>query len=168
MPPRKRHLATVSATTAALLEEEKLAQAMEAKKLRVEGYDWWEIADKMRITPQEARGRVAAGIKAVADLVSDATKIELLDLELTRLDVLMKANMPEALKGNINSGKFVLDLIKERVRLLELDKERVQSGQTTVVVGGTSVEYIAALQEIAAYAANAQQTVTGEIEQGTA
>ena len=172
MPPRKkangkkRHLATVGETAAALIEEQRLEQAMEARELRRDGHDWWEIANKMRLTPRDARQAVAYGIRAAAELVNDATKIELLDLELSRLDLLIKANMPEAMKGNTQSGKLILDVVKERVRLLELDKEHTQAGQTTVVVGGTSTEYIEALQTIAAYAQQGHQTVAGELESG--
>jgi len=165
VPPRNRHLATVSETTAALLEEERLEKSMEARKLRAEGYDWWEIADKMRLTPKNAREAVAYGIRAAAELVNDATKAELLDLELVRLDMLVKANMRGALQGDVPKGRFILDLVKERVRLLELDTAAATAGQTTVVIGGTSTEYIEALKAIAAYAAESGEVVLGELEE---
>ena len=163
MPPLSRHLATVSETTAALIEEERLEKAMEARTLRRDGYDWWEIADKMRLTPKGAREAVAYGIKAAADLVNDATKAELLELEVSRLDALMKSVWTDALAGDEKKGKFALEVIRERVKLLELDQGQTAVGQTTVVVGGTSTEYLAALQSIAAHAGT-HDTIAGQVE----
>lgn len=168
MKPRNRHLSTVTETTKAMMEEERLRVAMEARKLRLAGKDWWEIADQLRLTPKDAREAVAQGIKAAAELVNEATKLEMLQLEVSRLDALTAAAWDGAMRGDEKKGKFVLDLIKERVRLLELDQQGAAAAQTTVVIGGTSTEYIEALKTIAAHAANNPDVVPGELESGSA
>lgn len=167
MPPRKpakpRTLSSVSAKNAAKLMEEQNQLAMEALKLRRGGLDWWDIAERLRVTPKVAKEAVASGIKAAAELVDTASKAELLQMEVLRIDSLQQANWQAAMNGDVRAGAFILSLIKERVSMLGLDSQEVNTlTVNTVVVPGASEEYIAALRAIQ-QAGDKVDVVPGEV-----
>ena len=150
--PRGKALASVRASTAARLQEERDQRALDAYRLRQKGKDWWEIAEAMKITPAVAKEAVAEGIKAAAEMVSGATKSELLQLEVARLDALQNAVWPDAIMGEPRAVAAARGIIMDRAKLLRLDAdENVSLQQNTVVVTGTSATYVEALRSIASY-----------------
>jgi hypothetical protein len=135
-----------AANASALLAEETDLKAATAYALRKRGRSWWDIAEELGISEGVAQNLVSSRIAAAADLVSEHTKRQLLGMEVARLDDIMNAHWDDALV-DVRTAELMLKVIAQRAKLLGLDAltEPVQIHQT-VVVTGTSEEYVRSLQ----------------------
>lgn len=154
--------------TADLLEAED-AQARAAFELRQAGKSWWAIAEELGITEGAARVSVDRAVRMVSEMVSDHAKRSLLVTEISRLDALQTAYWGDATQWrtvhetgpdgedrerreppNMRAAEFVLKVIAQRSKLLGLDDmSHAAVSHQTVIVAGTSEEYIAALRSVA-------------------
>lgn len=153
MAPRKpkTELAAVKkANSAALLIEKQNEDARRALEMRKQGQSWWYIAEKLGITESAASNLVSHAITAAANLVDEGMKRNLLALEVERLDELQRAVWTDAVGGDIRAVEAALKIIQARSKVLGLDN--ITTGtvtNNTIVVAGTSEEYVAALQRVA-------------------
>lgn len=160
------------ATTAAIVREDEDKLARQAFELRLKGRSWWAIAEELQVTESKARGLLDRAIQVASDLVSAHAKTQILAMELERLDALHEAHWTRATEGysgydkdgneveigpDVRAGEFILKVAQQRARLLGLEDANAGTTHTTVVVGGTSPEYIEALRRIA------DNTVLGEV-----
>lgn len=138
------------ANAAATLMERRNKLAHEALLLRRKGLDYYQIADKLGVSAADARRTVAEAIKAAAALVDEATKAELLYMEVARLDAMQTYVWDDVEAGDIRAGEYVLKLITERMKALKIGQEEASSTTVNAVVVPTSeAEYVAALRLIA-------------------
>lgn len=175
----KRLTSASKANAAALLAEAEDLRAKEAYELRRRGMPWWEIADRLNMSEAAVKNSVTSRIELAADMVGAHMKRQLLVMEVDRLDALMAAHWERATEtrtvtdaeGNsrtvfpdLDAAKYVADIVMKRAKLLGLDDmAQVNVTQQTVVVGGTSEEYIAALRLI-----SGGRRVEGEVVDGGA
>lgn len=140
-------------------------RAYEAQKLRTAGHDWKEIATYAGY-PSSGAARVSvqtylqrASLSLSADQKSDA-----LNLEMQRLDTLIKAYWPTAIGGEVKHAELVLRVIAQQSKMLGLDELNVEKTETqrTIIVTGNTGEYAQALQAVVANSAKAIET--GDIE----
>jgi len=152
------------ANTAAILLEDESRAARRAYELRQAGKSWWEVAEDLQVSEGVAKRLLANAISDAAELVSESAKRQLLVMEVGRLDALMAAHWTRATENHqrvtrdgelydagpdLESAKFCADIIMKRAKLTKIDlmTETAQTAQT-VVVAGTSEEYVAALRLI--------------------
>jgi hypothetical protein len=99
------------------------------------------------LEPKRVRRLVIDALQEAADLVDMGTKQEMLILEIDRIDHLQSLLWPSAQIGDTRAVETILKLILARVKLLGLDLSPEMSVQNnTLVVAGTSEEYVAALR----------------------
>jgi hypothetical protein len=127
--------------------EERSRQARQAYELRQQGLSWWEVAERIGISETMAMKRVDEAISMASQLVDEYTKQTMLVMEVSRLDALQYAYWGDAVEGDVRAAEFVLKVAAQRAKLLGLDNLQ-QAAQTvnTVIVQGTSSEYIEALR----------------------
>lgn len=142
------HLVLADAAVVKADAVEKQAKlARKAHEMRLEGQSWWAIAEELKITEQVASHLVSERIRSAADLYDEGAKRQMLTVELERLDALQSAAWPQAMTGDTRSIDAVLKVITVRTRLLGLDDASgKQVTNNTIVVPGSSVEYVAALK----------------------
>jgi hypothetical protein len=157
-----RRQTALQATRAADLAEAEDIRTREAYDMRRAGASWWKIAEALSISEQNAKDRVTDAINTAADMVGEHRKRQMLMLQLDRLDELILAQYKSATEwgskldseGNavkvppsIEAGRHVADLVMKQAKLMGLD-DMVSTTvtQQTVVVAGTSEEYVAALR----------------------
>lgn len=136
-------------STVAVLKETRSKTAMKAYEMRREGRSWAEISAALHLEPRRVRRIVIDVMQEAADLVDMGTKQEMLILEIDRIDHLQSLLWPAAQAGDTRAVETILKLILARVKLLGLDMTPEMSVQNnTLVVAGTSEEYIAALRVV--------------------
>ena len=157
----RKSTALQTARLADLAEAEDI-RTREAYDLRRRGMSWWHIAEALQITEQNAKDRVTEAINRASDMVGEHRKRQMLMLQLDRLDELILAQYATATEwgtkldaeGNavktppsIEAGRHIADLVMKQAKLMGLD-DMVSTTvtQQTVVVAGTSEEYVAALR----------------------
>lgn len=151
-----------------------------AFELRRAGKSWWAIAEELEITEGAARMSVDQVVSQVSEMVSEHAKRSLLVMEVDRLDELMAAYWNQAVNWqqvttvgadgqettrmeppNMRAGEFILKVMAQRTKLLGLDDmSHAAVTQQTVIVAGTSEEYIAALRSV-----SAPRTIEATVEQ---
>jgi hypothetical protein len=136
------------ANSVAILMEQRDEKTRQAYELRRSGLSWFEVAKRLQSTEGAVRKMVADEMREAAAAVSQEKKLELLAMELDRIDTLQAAHWAMAL-ADVREGEFVLKLILERIKLLDLGSEATSVTNNTLVVAGTSEEYVAALRAIA-------------------
>ena len=149
-PAKKKAAVVKAANSAALLMEERNEMARRALEMRKEGRSWWSIAEALKITEGQANTLVSQTIMQAANLVDHSMKRELLAMEVERLDDLQRAIWQDAIGGDLKAVEVALKVIQARVKTLGLDN--IQSAavtNNTIVVAGTSEEYINALRRVA-------------------
>jgi len=138
------------AKAAATLMENSNKLAREAMLLRNRGMDYYQIAERLGVSASDARRTVAEAIRAAANLVDDATKAELLYMEVARLDAMQSYVWADVEQGDIHAGEYVLKLIQARMKALNIGQEdAVTTTVNAVVVPSNNAEYVAALRLIA-------------------
>lgn len=184
MTARAKQTAAVAKQTAvsaarrkALEEEKRVKISLEAARLREQGLGFYDIAIALGLPESQAKNMVAEVIAKSSELVSEGERRNHTLMELARLDALQSAHWPEALghgtytdpitgeevnrRPSTKSADLVLKIIDRRINLLGLGQQEKTVTATTVVVGGTSEEYIRALQSIAA-----REHMDGEVTDG--
>lgn len=138
------------AKAAATLMENRNRLAHEAMLLRRKGLDYYQIAERLGVSAQDARRTVAEAIRDAAALVDEATKAELLYMEVARLDAMQAYVWNDVEQGDIHAGEYVLKLIQARMKALNIGQEdQVGTTVNAVVVPTNQAEYVAALRLIA-------------------
>jgi len=162
--PTTSLVAVRAASAAAIVEERANESARRAWQLRQAGRTWWAIAEDLHLGEGAVKSLVADRIMAASDLVSIGARQEVMLLELARLDALQEAVWPNALLGQREYVETALKVMAARAKLLGLEAALTITSTTnsTVVVAGTSAEYVAALRQIAA---STYDTPTGEQEE---
>lgn len=153
-PPAKKTSKSVErvkkANTAAVLQEEQNALAMKAFQMRKAGASWWQIAEDLKISEQQAGMLVHNRIKEAAKLVDEGAKRTMLTMEVDRLDTLQQAIWNDAISGDRQAIETALKIIQARAKVLGLDSIPTSTvTNNTIVVAGTSEEYVAALKRVA-------------------
>lgn len=131
---------------------DEVARANSAQKLLVSGHTWSEIAEMTGyLNAADAqmsvrRMRQQAALRLDADL-----RAEILDLEMDRLNEIIKAYWPTAMAGEVKHAELVLKVIAQQARMLGLEELHTQAVQSTktIIIAGNSEEYARALQSIA-------------------
>ena len=152
MTPKPRTLKSVEkATAAAILSEQENKLARKAYELRQAGCSWFAISESLQISEARAGQLVKMTISEAAKLVSDGARQELLTLEVERLDAMQESLWPTAISGDTRAIETVLKIIAQRSKMLGLDQADTAASviANTVVIGGTTSEYIAALRAVA-------------------
>jgi hypothetical protein len=146
----KRPLIRAVASTDLDAQEKADERAHLAYEMRQDGKSWYSIAKALNLTEGAAQHSVTRAIEQAAALVSEESKRQLLALEVARLDRLQDAYWAQAMGGNIRAADFALRVIMARVKTLQLDViPETSVTNNTLVVAGSSEEYVAALRAIA-------------------
>jgi len=93
------------------------ARRLEALNLRLSGKSYRTIAATLKCTLPTAFNDVKIMLKEYASEPADAVR----NAEIARLDRLMLAHWPEAIKGKIEPTRMVLEIMRRRAALLGLD-----------------------------------------------
>jgi DNA-binding CsgD family transcriptional regulator len=89
-----------------------------AVELRVQGYSYAEIGDRLGVSRKMA-SRI---VNRAMDRVLREPVGQLIDLELARLDALWQAMWPRALRGSARHAEVCVRICERRARLLGLDQ----------------------------------------------
>lgn len=136
--------------SALLLAEKRDEQAHLAYEMRREGKSWYAIGKALGITESSARNGVSRAMTEAAAYVSTGSKQELLTMECERLDAMQAAIWGPAMAGSTRAIESILRIIQTRAKLLGLDSiPDTTITNNTLVVTGSSEEYVAALRAIA-------------------
>ena len=93
---------------------------MEALELRKAGASYDQIGKQLRITKQSAHALVAGALKDMREKTEDDA-LDVIRLELERLDAMLLGMWDEARRGKLDAIDRVLRLMKRRAELLGLD-----------------------------------------------
>lgn len=157
---KKDVVAVKKANSAALLMEKQNEMARRALSMRKMGRSWWDIAESLQISENQASQLVSHAINQAAALVDEGMKRSLLAMEVERLDDLQAAIWADALGGDLKAVETTLKIIQARAKVLGLDNIQTTSvTNNTIVVAGTSEEYVAALKRVAAH-----QPMIGDVD----
>lgn len=122
-------------------------RAYQAYNYQIAGHDWITIAERCGYSSASvAKRAVNTLISSARGSISDETKKETIDKELTRLDSLQSAYYQSALDGDYKATELVLKIMVHRAKLLQLGEEQIASNRTIII---TSEEYAERLKEIA-------------------
>lgn len=128
-----------------LTDEER---AYQAYTLRIAGHDWSAIASRVGYdSATVANRKVKHLIDKAHKAVTDDRRMEIVELELARLDALQAAVWDSALSGDVRSVDSALKVMMHRARLLQLGEESQAATSRTIII--TSDEYVEQLKEIA-------------------
>lgn len=152
IPPRKRRARKGAALTPVpdpvIIED----PAYEAHRLRLTGLPWREVAGLTGYASEVTAQMAVTGYLQRAALTHSADQARLaLATELDRLDALQSRWWATALDGDVGAANVVLKIIAQRSRLLGLEDgdRRTGAATRTIVITGTTEDYVAQLQAIA-------------------
>ncbi|CAB4194596.1 hypothetical protein UFOVP1264_51 [uncultured Caudovirales phage] len=148
--PTKTAVAKIKkANAAAVLQEQQNEIARKAYEMRKSGKSWYQIAENLKITERNAAEQVANAISTAAAFVDEGTKQYLLAMEVERLDDLQQAVWQDAIGGDIKAVETALRIIQARAKVLGLENVTTSTvTNNTIVVAGTSEEYVSALRRV--------------------
>jgi hypothetical protein len=130
-----------------------------AQQLRLAGAQWDEIATALGYqTGATAHTVVKREIGKVQ--ANKQTRQEMLDLELERLDMLQLVVWRRARQGDLKAIEAVLKIMATRHKLLGMGEsiyEDETKDKNTILIGGDTEEYIAALKRAQ------RQTIEGQV-----
>lgn len=92
----------------------------ECLSLRKAGATYDQIAERVGITREGARGAVARALAALSDVCTEEAK-EVRQLELDRLDVMLLGIWDQARRGDVQAIDRVLRIQERRAKFLSLD-----------------------------------------------
>jgi len=134
----------------AIIQDERNEMARKALEMRRSGRSLWSIAEYLGISERKANTLIADTLKEAADLVDAGHKRSLLAMEVDRLDELQSAVWQDAISGDRQAVETALKIIQARAKVLGLDNMPTSTiTNNTIVVAGTSEEYVAALRRVA-------------------
>ena len=146
----KRPYVRAVPTTDLECRRRKTRRARLAYEMRQDGKSWYSIAKTLGLTESAASHSVARAMEQAAAYVSEQAKKQLLELEVARLDRLQEVVWPTAMQGNLRAMDMALRIIMARAKVLQLDTiPETSITNNTLVVSGSSEEYVAALRAIA-------------------
>lgn len=146
----KTAVAKVSAAQQAADElEARAVLARRALELKNMGKSWYAIAEALGITERAAGMLVKDALAEAAALVDEGHKRTMLAMEINRLDTLQEAVWADAIGGDVKAVETALRIIQTRAKVLGLDSMPTSTvNHNTIVVAGTSEEYVAALRRV--------------------
>lgn len=160
--PRNGLVAVEEASAAAVAAERENTLARQAYDLRQQGWDWFDIAEKLQVPEAQAKRLLSEKIKQAAELFDAGAKTDLLLLEVSRLDRLQRVlweRLDLVLLGEdastntiVTLVNAILGIVRDRAKLFGLDAAALTVNVeqvNTVVVPGKSDEYVAALRQLA-------------------
>jgi hypothetical protein len=144
--------APAMADTPVEVDVEVFDPAHEAHRLRVTGAAWSDIAVATGYSSGAVcQLAVTAYLQKAALMQTPEQQRAALQTELDRLDELQRTCWPAATSGDVKAGHLALKIIVERARLLGVNQPpQGDRTQQTIVIGGTSEEYIAGLKQVLA------------------
>jgi len=148
--PTKAVAKAKKVNTMAIIQDERNEMARKALEMRRSGRSLWSIAEYLGISERKANTLIADTLKEAADLVDAGHKRSLLAMEVDRLDELQSAVWQDAISGDRQAVETALKIIQARAKVLGLDNMPTSTiTNNTIVVAGTSEEYVAALRRVA-------------------
>lgn len=119
-----------------------------AYKMHLSGIDWEAIAEELGYkNGRTAQVTVRTYIQESAIAMERARKDEVIEIELARLDHMQAIHWQELEDTHDTKHTMaILGIMKHRKELLRLGEEDDSLAHATVIVQGTTEEYIAALQ----------------------
>ncbi len=141
------------------LPAQRTDDAITVWQLRQRGLTNSEIAAELAIPVSSVSTIIHEQLSMAVGEMQNASRAQLLALELARLDQMQAANWDTALAGDTRAGELCLKVMDRRSKLLGFDQTQTDETASvqTVVVAGTSENYIEALRSIAS-----RQIVAGE------
>lgn len=133
-------------------------RAYHAQQLRTSGHDWKEIAEMAGYAGVgAAKVSVQTYLQRAALAMNSERKEATLELEMSRLDSIIKAYWPTAMAGEVKHAELILRVITQQSRMLGLEELSTKSeqGAKTIIIAGSTVEYAEALKQVVA--ASSQQ-----------
>ena len=116
-------------------------RAYRAYQLRLGGSSWMEVADKLDYpNSTKARSEVDLLVTKAIGTINDDRKVEIVDLELDRLDALQSAVWGMAMGGDLKAVDSALKIMAHRARLLMLGQESHSTTSTIIVAGDDYAE----------------------------
>lgn len=124
----------------------QVERAYRAYQSRLDGDSWEDIAlNENWPTPQAAAAEVRKYLDEGKAVMAGFKRLEVLAIELARLDMLQKAVWTEAMKGKVPSVMAALAIHKTRVEILGLNQPSEEDTTAPTVVI-PSEDYIASLR----------------------
>lgn len=122
------------------------SQQSRAYALYVIGYSYTQISRELGITTKHASNLVTAERNQLLQYMTDDDRQARIHLELERLDSLQAAYWHSAMSGMTNDAKVVLDVIKTRIKLLQLDVGQQHTTNQILIAGGDKEEFMEILR----------------------
>ena len=121
-------------------------RALECVQGILEGKTYQQVADDLGYA---SRGTVHRIVQSTLAQHEVETIEELRALELARLDALQSSFFDAAVSGDVAAAEVVLKILAQRFRVLQLHRVSALNAEsvTSIVVGGSKEEFMAALQE---------------------
>lgn len=118
-----------------------------AQQLRLAGASWDEVAEALGyVSGSTANASVKKGMDRE---VVRQTAMELIELELQRLDMLQLVVWRRARQGDLKAIDSVLRIMAQRAKYMGLDQRQYEDEKvdaSTIVIGGDSDNYVAAIK----------------------
>ncbi len=100
-------------------------------------------------SPAEVHRAIARRMESQAQAITSLERQTILAMELELLGDLQAAHIESALYGDIKSGEFILKIMAQRMKYLQLDQPDADTSQQTVlVVGQKESDYVTKLQSL--------------------
>lgn len=143
-------LQAVTESSALVLQEERDEKSRLAYTMRQDGKSWYTIAKVLGVSESTIKTSVSRAMEEAAAMISTESKRQLLALEVDRLDRLQETVWMDAMRGDLQAVRTAIQVILARAKVLGLDAIPDTSiTNNTLVVTGSSEEYVAALRAIA-------------------
>jgi hypothetical protein len=122
----------------------------EAYQLRLQGWSPADIVKKGKLgfsSTAEVTKTINKRVKLEARKMDAEERDTILAIMLDQCDALIKAYWTLAINGSVNDAKFVLDTIRTKAHLAQVDlPDAHMMGQTVLVVSGDEDDYVRALR----------------------
>lgn len=125
------------------------AQASQVYHLRMGGLSFEEIAEHFMMTVDQAISAYRERVTTAAMVFGEDKRELITQLELDRLDALQAPHWAAAASGDIKAGEFILKVMQQRAKYLQLDQVSASTPESVarvLIVGGNQAEFIEALQ----------------------
>lgn len=109
-----------------------LVRRYKVMNMRKDGYSYAEIAETLSCSPATVREDVREILGKMATLMYEDTE-EGRNLEVTRMDALLKRYQPLAEQGNLAAAGLVLQISAMRRKLLSLDVPEIKATSETAI-----------------------------------
>lgn len=141
VPARRR-----ARTAVAKPSPEKVKLAYE---LRIAGKSHYEIAEELGMSSDAVSRMLEEQYALDAAYLTETERMQILGLEMVRLDRLLAAVWPSAMMGDPKSVDTALKVVQTRLRAAHLDQtDPVINKNMVLVMGEKEDEYISALKAI--------------------